>query len=316
MEETPNQKLNLSFDLVDEKSNKGYSAHLDFSRNLDITVKAKDEFPQKVYEGSFTLDELKKKSRFFKMFDSIADSFNDVKLLQEQKTFFVLFNDNSLTFGIKKQIGIQDDIIFPLVQKSSDIKEVVDELCKKNNELEKKVNDLNERVNQLENDLKMIKSAFFLDSSDENVIKDFFEKKPKAFKLIYNGKDRNNFFANCEGKKNLLFLVKDTKGNKFGGYMSSTLVKNDDLNIKDENSFIFSVQNKKKFKVLNPSKAIHVRSNYLIRFGGDNGGNDFYIGNENGGMNKKETYGDNNNETTNGNSSFTIDEFKVFELIF
>ena len=202
MEETPNQKLNLSFDLVDEKSNKGYSAHLDFSRNLDITVNTKDEFPQKAYEGSFTLDELKKKSRFFKMFDSIADSFNDVKLLQEQKkSFFVLYNDNSLTFGIKKQIGIQDDVIFPLVQKSADIKEVVDELCKKSNELEKKVNDLNEKVNQLENDLKMIKSAFVLDSSDENVIKDFFEKKPKSFKLIYNGKDKNNFFVNFAGKK-------------------------------------------------------------------------------------------------------------------
>ena len=239
------------------------------------------------------------------MFDSIADSFNDVKLLQEQKTFFVLYNDNSLTFGIKKQIGIQDDVIFPLVQKSSDYKEVVDELCKKNNELEKKVNDL-----------KMIKGAFFSDLPDYNVIKDFFEKKPNFLKLIYNGKDRNNFFANCAGKKNLLFLVKDTKGNKFGGYMSSTLVKNDDLNIKDENSFIFSVQNKKKFKVLNPSKAIYVRSEYLITFGGDGSGNDFYIQENSGGINKKETYGDKNNETTNGNSSFTIDEFKVFELIF
>ena len=98
--------------------------------------------------------------------------------------------------------------------------------------------------------------------------------------------------------------------------MSSTLVINDDLNIKDENSFIFSVQNKKQFKVLNPSKAIHVRNNYLITCGGDNGGNDFYIQENSGGMNKKETYGDNNNETTNGNSSFTIDEFKVFELYF
>ena len=77
---------------------------MDFSRNLDITVKAKDEFPQKAYEGSFTLDELKKKSRFFKMFDSIADLFNDLKLLQEQKTFFVLYNDNSLTFGIKNKL--------------------------------------------------------------------------------------------------------------------------------------------------------------------------------------------------------------------
>ena len=98
--------------------------------------------------------------------------------------------------------------------------------------------------------------------------------------------------------------------------MSSTLVKNDNLNIKDENSFIFSVQNKKKFKVLNPSEAIQVRSNYLITFGVDGTGNDFYIQENSGGMNTKETYGDNNNETTNGNSSFTIDEFKVFELYF
>ena len=98
--------------------------------------------------------------------------------------------------------------------------------------------------------------------------------------------------------------------------MSSTLVKNNDLNIKDENSFIFSVQNKKKFKVLNPSKAIHVSSDYLISFGGDGGGNDFYIGSADGGMNKKDTYGDNNYETTNRNSSFTIAEFKVFELSF
>ncbi len=71
---------------------------------------------------------------------------------------------------------------------------------------------------------------------------------------------------------------------------------------------------KKKFKVLNPSKAIHVRSNYLICFGYDGGSNDLYIGSADGGMYKKDTYGDNNYETTNG--KFTIDEFKVFELIF
>ena len=98
--------------------------------------------------------------------------------------------------------------------------------------------------------------------------------------------------------------------------MSSTLVESDGLNVKDWNSFVFSIQNKKKFKVFNPSKAIHVRSNYLITFGGDSGGNDFYIGSADGGMNTRDSYGDNNYETTNGNSSFTIDEFKVFELYF
>ena len=44
MDETPNQKMNLSFDLLDEKSSKGYSVHLDFSRNLDILLKPKMNF--------------------------------------------------------------------------------------------------------------------------------------------------------------------------------------------------------------------------------------------------------------------------------
>ena len=73
---------------------------------------------------------------------------------------------------------------------------------------------------------------------------------------------------------------------------------------------------KKKFKVLNPSKVIHVSSCYLICFGCDSDGNDLYIGSADGGMCKKDTYGDNNYETTNGNSSFNIDKFKVFELSF
>jgi len=78
----------------------------------------------------------------------------------------------------------------------------------------------------------------------------------------------------------------------------------------------FQFKKKKKFKVLNPSKAIHVSSYHLICFGYDSGSHDLYIGNEDGGMYKTDTYGDNNYETTNRNSPFTIAEFKVFELSF
>lgn len=139
------------------------------------------------------------------------------------------------------------------------------------------------------------------------------------FNYFLIGFDRNIFFEKCAGKNNLLFLVKDEKGDEFGGYMSSKLEKNiydDELIIKDNNAFIFNIKNKKKFKVVKPELAINIRNNYLIAFGGNcQLGNDFYIfPRKNGGMNRTEHYEDKKYETTNCKKVFQISEFKVYYI--
>ena len=124
----------------------------------------------------------------------------------------------------------------------------------------------------------------------------------------------------CEGKNNLLFYVEDKIGNKFGGFMSSKFIVKNKIEeiIKDENSFIFSIQKQKKFKIIKPQNAIIINNSYLICFGGSFSlGNDLYIClNGSGGMNRTDYFGDKNFETTNGQSGFIIKEFQVFELIF
>ena len=65
------------------------------------------------------------------MFDSIQEIYNDVKLLLNQNSFYIQTYEKSITFCIKKQIGIQYDIVFPLKEGSVDIKEIVYELYEK-----------------------------------------------------------------------------------------------------------------------------------------------------------------------------------------
>ena len=101
--------------------------------------------------------------------------------------------------------------------------------------------------------------------------------------------------------------------------MSSKLAKNEifsELIIKDKNAFIFNIQKKKKFNIIKEDNAVNIQTGYLISFGGSsNLGNDLYIhDSKTGGMNRNDYYGDKEYETSNGQSRFSISEFKVYLL--
>jgi len=103
--------------------------------------------------------------------------------------------------------------------------------------------------------------------------------------------------------------------------MSSKLLKNEfnkEIIIKDKYAFIFNLQNKKKFKVIKEDNAINIRNRYMISFGGSfDLGNDLYITEyKDGGMNRKDFYGDKNYDTTNRQAIFFISEFKVYQIRF
>jgi hypothetical protein len=380
------EKLLLKFNLTD-KDNKLYYITLDLSLNFDIIVEYKDSFPNKIYKNSFTLNELKNKSKFFKMYDNVRECYEDINSLLGQKSFFIHKKDKSLILSIKKQLGINYDIDFPLKEEPLNINDIILELCEKYSILEKynkelilknenlekknadlilknedlgrnnniliskykileknyqelkekniifedKINELytkNDNIEKKYNSLFENKRNIKIENLDNNIPNNLVSKFQFLFDdivedmhLIYNGLNRNNFFQNCEGKNNLLFLFKDKKGNEFGGYMSSKLLKNEknkELIFEDKNSFIFNLQNKKKFMIIKENEAINIKDDYLISFGGNFMlGNDLYIKeNKCGGMNRKDYYGDNYHETTNGQSYFDLSELKVYQLSF
>ena len=282
------EKLSLKFILKDINNNE-YDITIDFSNNLNIIAIYNNIFPKKIYKNSFSLEELKNKSKFFKIYDAVRESYNDIKSFLDQKTFFIQTYGNIISIGIKKQIGIVYDIIFPLKEEQYDLNDTVSELCIRNINLENKYlnleqnnNELNNKIINIENNnnelklkninlekkinelyekhdllLKKYNEIYENKTIQEFISTDilfsklrlFFDKSIKDIKLIYNGFDRETFFEKCGGMNNLLFLVKDEEGNEFGGYMSSKLLKNNLLIIKDNNSFIFNLQKKKIFNM-------------------------------------------------------------------
>ena len=344
-----------------------YNININFTESFDINLEKEDPLLKKLYKGSFTLEELKKKSKFFKMFESVKDTYNAIESLIKNNSFSVQKIGPKLTLSIKKQFGIDYDIIFPLNESSLDINEIVSELTEINKNLIKKVEDLENKINEINSEnekkynelnIKYERKIDYLEKriqnillnqranktellekietinnnidetkSDEiNELESLFDGRVKKFNLLYNGLERRKFFEKCEGKNNLLFLIKDERNMKYGGYMSSTLIKNikgQFNNIRDEKSFIFNLDTKKKFKVKNPDKALIIRDNYLVNFGAKNKNNDLYIfDNEDTfnagevGSNGTESYGDENFETTKGRGNYKIKNLKVFQLEF
>ena len=143
-----------------------FNITINFTQNFDIKAEFGESLNKKIYNGSFSLEELKNKSKFFKIYDSIEDTYNDIKLLLAQNSFYIQTYEKSIAFCIKKQIGIQYDIMFPLKEESMDIKEILSELFEKNINLEKKIVTLETKINEI--NIKFEKKIDDLEKKIEN----------------------------------------------------------------------------------------------------------------------------------------------------
>ena len=117
-------KNSLNFKLEDALYNK-YIINLKFNEGLLITATNITHFPKIVYTGLFYLNDLKNRYKFFRIYDSIIEAYNDLYSLIIQNAFAITSFKNMISLCIKKQIGFQNDIIFPLKEENANINEIV-----------------------------------------------------------------------------------------------------------------------------------------------------------------------------------------------
>ena len=122
------------------------------------------------------------------------------------------------------------------------------------------------------------------------------------------------FYDKCSGKYPTIVIVKTTKGRRFGGY--SSIPWENIGSIEDNNSFIFSLDKKKKYKIKEPKKAIQTNTNYFA-FGACP--SDFYINNNCTSVNNNYNINTGIYETTeknelNGEYNFTVSSYEVYQI--
>ena len=236
--------------------------------------------PPYEYELSTSLENLYHINRYFNNFEkitelinSLIDSYNDKKLkiaFKENICILSIYNPikkNTFELEIQNKEKNISSKIGELINIIKDDRKRIEALENKVAKLEKIISENNNKEN------KLFEESNILNDEEKKLIINWLGFKPKNINLLLNSKrdgdNKEAFHKLCDGKSPTIGIIETTKGHKFGGFTTKTW--NGGINesncIEDNNAFIFSLDTKKKYKVINSEKAIGTGKSWLLFFG-------------------------------------------------
>lgn len=237
---------------------------------LIIDIIEKNKLNNKKYRIKLTLNDLIKKSKTFKMCDSINDCITLIKKLCKEKIISIIPKENNFINIHFKEFMLSQEFDILLEGIKPDQKEIIEQLSNKVIQLEEKLENLEKWKKEIENKIiGYTEQSQILNSLDSKIINkkeeiDFLEKclkkddpllskKNIQFKLLYrasrDGDSSYTFHSKCDQKVNVLFVIQTLKGLKFGGYTEQTWEVTGSAKT-DNNLFVFSLDYLKKYNCI------------------------------------------------------------------
>ena len=312
------------------------------SNILIIQANQVNSIPPFLYEGEYTKKDLDSVSRYFRMFDDISDLFPELQNKKKKKEFKINKSENNIELAIKLNIKNIPDFSLNLKKKNNSLDITVESLCELVNNMQKEMTELKKEIVNLKAEIKTLKgenkeiakkkenqldSKILINNEDIIMVNNWIRQNAKLrFELLYrvsrDGDRISTFTEKVRGKSPTLILIKSKAGYKFGGYTSVEWDMKGSYTYKeDKSAFIFSINNKQKFNIINNNYkyAICGAPNHFA-FGG---GHDLTIwDNCTSNDNKKDysyghTYNTSKNyELTGGSQSFYVEELEVYQVIY
>ena len=131
----------------------------------------------------------------------------------------------------------------------------------------------------------------------------------------------SSFHQKCNSIPNTISIIQTTKGYKFGGYTEKTWENNSDgIWIKDDKSFVFSIDYMKIYNHVNGTDAIFHGNNYgptfdyCIYLYNDFSKNENCTNDKNNANNRYSGF-NRDYELNDGESNFSVAEIEVFQII-
>ena len=307
-----------------------------------------------IYENEYTLDDLFKSNENLKCFNSLDILYNSLEELFENNKIIIEKDENNLhvinlVILIYNFLGKEIKCLLNLNLKEIkgqdcnkklmiEILELKKTIAKKYEEiksLNEKFDKLNKKMEILENELKSIKSSkkvFQFEQSEiikneinrdliiNRLIKDF----PNiSFELIYKPTNKNetsdDFHKICDGKENVLVLIKTTDDIKFGGFTSVGFNSSSGYT-KDDKAFLFSLDKNKIYNIKKGQDAIYCREEkglcfYSKNFSNINIQKRLFLDRHNTSYAKDNCYEINNDfELNNGKLYFYVKNLEIYQV--
>ena len=324
MAEAPTQMMQFQ-----KESNKGgkYSIEIKaLNEYINIHISSKDIIPSCVYEKKIYLSDVKN-NRYLSICADIQELYVTLepqfKLVEQLK---LIEKENVLDLVVPLPNPLIKEVIFSIPKLEKDLSMEVKDLYKIINQQQDLINKLNERLTVLEKKEKEREERQYFICKNSKIIENDRDKdlairrwinpnkKDFNIKLLFrmsrDGNQSSQYHNLCDNKDNLLTIIQTDQNKKFGGFASKSWGVQDNI---INSTFMFSLNDMKKFDRLNNNKAKWDGSNYGPVFGN---AWDFYI-------NSTMTSGmeQHNNESVflqkyefTDNGSFNVKEIEVFQI--
>ena len=263
--------------------------------NEDI-IKESEKLPNKI---KLSIEKGKLINNEWSDNNKLSSIINDCINIEDNIKNINIINDNIKKCKLNKDINIQfniDDNYIKITKSLGQILDIfnIDSLILKNKE------DINKFYNLISNQIKI------------NNIKLLYRESRDGLKL-------NDLKNKINNKSNLIFLFLTGNTRIFGSFFKVIIEVKHDTYQKDENAFVFSLNNNKIYKILKPEYAIRFYEGNPILIGNTANSNGFYFSSgsicDKYLLNNPKIYDfQKNNELTENSNKFL--ELEIFEINF
>ena len=337
-------------------NNKNFELIIAYNEQLIyFEINEKNNIIKEDYNIYISLEELVKIDRFFNQFETLKDAFDSLKILISKNNLFVIKEGINMKIKIINPVNNKEFYItIPLKEK--DIKREINSIIPYINTLNEKVKNLENEVNILKNKLNDIHDIYIYKDNIIQFIKVKIEKEEKKKKIYessdiqkskivdkneidiilkwldyknqfrlkllldskIDGDSIETFLIRCSDKFPTIVFIKTTKDRRFGGYSSIPWKNTNGSYERDMNSFIFSLDKRKRYKINKSEYAIITNTHYFAFADGYG----FRISKNS--TSNNESYSDSNNNGTyigatekyelNGEKNFTVSSYEVYQI--
>ena len=112
------------------------------NNTLQIKIIENDSIPSRSYSANFTLENLQKLNRYFKLFETIEEILPELNNLFEDNKITFTLNSNSVELDLSLPLKVIEKAVLTIPETEKDQKQVISDLCTMVNELRKKVKKL------------------------------------------------------------------------------------------------------------------------------------------------------------------------------
>ena len=116
------------------------------SNSLVIKIIEDDSVPLRTFSQKFTLEDLIKQSRYFKLFENIDQLIPEIKSLFEENKVSFSVETSLILLILNLPLKIIEEVILSIPQSKADTNQIISELCSSVNDLRKKVKYLENQI--------------------------------------------------------------------------------------------------------------------------------------------------------------------------